>query len=367
MFRSIFLIAAWVTALGASTLSAQPNRNPPTSRLISQFNELKDKVQKTIAEHNISDRREYFGTLKDYRLKLNRMSPRLTDQLERIKTEIAARQKNLASNETKARRIIGDEHIENLTSQQDLENLTADQLKKIIDDAMDERRARLDTLNQEVSELSRKRSEKRKAIAAATDEAEKNSLRREYTALSNSYFRVVSDRRNLSRRIRDLKSLPNLKTEIEKDKAATPKQEAKYATFKTASEDLGYLRIVLDDRVQSLLSEDDRKSYYTTISTGIFAVLVGVVIFGFFAIAFISEPVRRAIFAGDSGIQFVTMFSLVIAIILFGILGILEGKELAALLGGLSGYILGRGSTTGASRREGSNRTSDQSAQEATP
>jgi hypothetical protein len=32
----------------------------------------------------------------------------------------------------------------------------------------------------------------------------------------------------------------------------------------------------------------------------------------------------------------------VIAIILFGITGILEGKELSALLGGLSGYILGR-------------------------
>ena len=53
---------------------------------------------------------------------------------------------------------------------------------------------------------------------------------------------------------------------------------------------------------------------------------------------------REAIFTGESGIQFVTLFSLVIAIILFGVLKILEGKELAALLGGLSGYILGRGS-----------------------
>ncbi len=40
---------------------------------------------------------------------------------------------------------------------------------------------------------------------------------------------------------------------------------------------------------------------------------------------------------GQSGIQFLTLFSLVIAIILFGI----KGKELAALLGGLSGYIFG--------------------------
>jgi hypothetical protein len=57
--------------------------------------------------------------------------------------------------------------------------------------------------------------------------------------------------------------------------------------------------------------------------------------------AYIDPQVRREIFAGQAGIQFVTLFSFVIAIILFGIIDILEGKELAALLGGLSGYILG--------------------------
>jgi hypothetical protein len=36
------------------------------------------------------------------------------------------------------------------------------------------------------------------------------------------------------------------------------------------------------------------------------------------------------------------MFAIVIAVILFGIINILESKELSALLGGLSGYILGR-------------------------
>jgi hypothetical protein len=52
--------------------------------------------------------------------------------------------------------------------------------------------------------------------------------------------------------------------------------------------------------------------------------------------------VRLSIFSQQTGIQFITLFSLVIAIILFGILGILEAKELSALLGGISGYILGR-------------------------
>ncbi len=76
--------------------------------------------------------------------------------------------------------------------------------------------------------------------------------------------------------------------------------------------------------------------------TGIFAGLVALVILGFFFIANQDDSIRKAIFSGDSGIQFLTLFSLVIAIILFGITGILEGRELAALLGGISSYILGR-------------------------
>lgn len=74
----------------------------------------------------------------------------------------------------------------------------------------------------------------------------------------------------------------------------------------------------------------------------VFAALVGLVIIGFFAVAFRDEKIRQTIFSGQAGIQFLSLFSLVIAIILFGITGILEGKELAALLGGISGYILGR-------------------------
>jgi hypothetical protein len=75
-----------------------------------------------------------------------------------------------------------------------------------------------------------------------------------------------------------------------------------------------------------------------------FAALVAVVILGFFAIAGRDETVRRDVFSGQAGLQFIALFALIIAIILFGIVDILEGKELAALLGGLSGYILGRSS-----------------------
>jgi hypothetical protein len=84
-----------------------------------------------------------------------------------------------------------------------------------------------------------------------------------------------------------------------------------------------------------------------------FAALIALVILGFFFIASRDEVVRREIFAGQAGIQFITLFALVIAIILFGITGILEGKELSALLGGLSGYILGRSTTTKSAEGKG--------------
>jgi hypothetical protein len=74
----------------------------------------------------------------------------------------------------------------------------------------------------------------------------------------------------------------------------------------------------------------------------IFAILIGLVIIGFFILSWLDETVRRSIFKSETGIQFLTLFSIVIAIILFGITSILQDKELAALLGGLSGYILGR-------------------------
>ena len=67
----------------------------------------------------------------------------------------------------------------------------------------------------------------------------------------------------------------------------------------------------------------------------------------------VKEAIAETIFSGEKGIKFVTLFLIVIAIILFGIMGILEGKELSALLGGLSGYILGRASSENEVSKEG--------------
>ncbi|SDD37335.1 hypothetical protein [Niabella drilacis] len=73
-----------------------------------------------------------------------------------------------------------------------------------------------------------------------------------------------------------------------------------------------------------------------------FLVLMCILLYTFFRVVSRDENVRKIIFGSDSGIQFVTLFSIVIAIILFGLTGVLEGKELSALLGSVAGYILGK-------------------------
>ena len=116
------------------------------------------------------------------------------------------------------------------------------------------------------------------------------------------------------------------------NKTALAEKEKQLAASKSELE-------CLQERIRSLLTPE--QDFKLTMSI-YFAILVGLVIFGFFVMAGLDMTVRRAIFSGAQGIQFLTLFSIVIAIILFGITGILQDKELAALLGGLSGYILGR-------------------------
>jgi hypothetical protein len=98
----------------------------------------------------------------------------------------------------------------------------------------------------------------------------------------------------------------------------------------------------VENAIDSLFNYETAKQDFNKSISMLFAGLVAIVILGFFFIAYVDDKVRQAVFSGQSGIQFITLFSLVIAIILFGIMGVLEGKELSALLGGLSGYILGR-------------------------
>jgi hypothetical protein len=105
----------------------------------------------------------------------------------------------------------------------------------------------------------------------------------------------------------------------------------------------------IEEKIVALLIPDSQKNLFKLDLSFIYAGIVSLLICGFFWIAATDSRVRLSIFSHEAGIQFITLFSLVIAIILFGILDVLKDKELAALLGGISGYILGRATTQRAS------------------
>jgi hypothetical protein len=97
----------------------------------------------------------------------------------------------------------------------------------------------------------------------------------------------------------------------------------------------------IDSKIVSLLSIEGERAEFKRTTSAIFAMLIAGVIVGFFVVTLVTRTAAE-IFKRQSGLQFITLFSLVISIVLFGVLGILEGRELAALLGAISGYVLGR-------------------------
>jgi hypothetical protein len=123
----------------------------------------------------------------------------------------------------------------------------------------------------------------------------------------------------------------------------------------------------IEDQIAALYTKSDQTNSFKLNMSLAFTGLVSLVIIGFFFVALYDEKVRTSIFSNESGIQFITLFSLVIAIILFGIVNILEGRELAALLGGLSGYILGRGTGSERTATQQTSRPAPQYASSPTP
>jgi len=96
------------------------------------------------------------------------------------------------------------------------------------------------------------------------------------------------------------------------------------------------------DQIDAALAPEYKdQEFRKHISIG-FTILLGVLLIVFIAVVIISKKDIADYFFSDTGLQFITLFVLIIAIILFGILKILEGRELAAILAGISGYILGK-------------------------
>ena len=205
-----------------------------------------------------------------------------------------------------------------------------------------------------------------------------DALPKDFLGLADLRAVTLSDIANLERTIKELEGfrIPQaeaLERQLSQDRDQLDKLESEKSTDPTIQGQIAFLKTKLantyppsptPDEMRKQLAEakrslDQKRKFAARIQETIgsllnpeqefkrtmsitFALLIGLVILGFFVIAWRDEKIRQAVFSSEAGIQFLTLFSLVIAIILFGITGILEGKELSALLGGLSGYILGR-------------------------
>lgn len=125
--------------------------------------------------------------------------------------------------------------------------------------------------------------------------------------------------------------------EVKKDEISAKKAELARVTTELFN---------VETEIRKLLNRDSLQNDFRVQISIAFTILVGIVILGFYWLALRKEEIAKNIFTGEKGIQFITLFLIVIAIILFGIMGTLEGRELSALLGALAGYILGKTTST---------------------
>ncbi len=144
--------------------------------------------------------------------------------------------------------------------------------------------------------------------------------------------RKIADLRIITDRVR------NKLRELRKDNKLV---KVLYVSYNNVHTDM----VKAQERVDKMYGELYDEGNFRMWITCIFSICVGGLLLFFFV--FITKRAETALvkdfLASGNGLQFITLFSLVIAVILFGVLGILEGRELAAILSGISGYILGKG------------------------
>jgi hypothetical protein len=299
-----------------------------SSSIITQSSLILDEAKKLIRDLNATndDKTEYLDDIRSVRLKITKRSPQLRSYLDGL------RNSRDRLNEINNSATSYDDLLSKYSNMLDLPNVASSRIT--IDDVV-ENVSIQDQIDIKKVEIESMKKQNLSPVDLKKAEIQLNSLERELKKQEEEQKAIQS--------IRQQKSSALIREREERTKNLTALNK-EIAIGEGLSQDLDDSLNILDDISGSLLESYRRSAEYTANSTIVFAVLVGGVILGFFSVAFWSENVRNAIFTGDSGIQFVTMFSLVIAIILFGVLKILEGKELSALLGGLSGYILGRGS-----------------------
>lgn len=103
--------------------------------------------------------------------------------------------------------------------------------------------------------------------------------------------------------------------------------------------DMNRINNVINQRMNNENAQQDFRKWTSFIFAALLAVIIGCF---FFVLLRNKSIVTAAALLGENGLQFITLFSIIIAIILFGVLNILEGKELAAIISGIAGFILGK-------------------------
>lgn len=99
-----------------------------------------------------------------------------------------------------------------------------------------------------------------------------------------------------------------------------------------------------EQAIYAALSPEFRDQDFRVWISLTFSGLIALILFAFFFIIYRrSDALLYRQMLSSAGLQFITVFVLITAIILFGILRVLGGSELAAILSGISGYILGKG------------------------
>lgn len=132
--------------------------------------------------------------------------------------------------------------------------------------------------------------------------------------------------------------LQELNNDLDKSRILTGQQDSLNKVLK----DKKFTLVQTENQIAQLMIPRLSQQNFMFWSSIAFVILMGVLLATFFYVVSRDVTIRHAIFGTDSGIQFITLFSIVIAIIIFGLTGILEGKELSALLGSVAGYILGK-------------------------
>jgi hypothetical protein len=253
-----------------------------------------------------------FATLRDERTVLLSEFQRLQSQRTALQEEITQERKNLDSDKERSSESVLPE-------------------RSAIDADIDNARKQLDPTEKRLQQEREKPKQNMDEIRRL------DSL---VASIKSFIQRKTSDLANYPRRV---EQQDKLKKQVEEREAKIVNDQRQLTVLDNQLNDKQQRLYEINIDLDSLLNRIEETNSFRREVSLVFAALVGLVICGFFWIALTDVRVRMSIFSHEAGIQFVTLFALVIAIILFGVVEILEGKELSALLGGLSGYILGRG------------------------